>query len=190
MKRTRRRKCNCCDELFTSDARNRGRQKFCSKEVCRKASKAESQRRWLNYPENRDYFKGPLNVARVREWRARNPGYWKRKGKVEGEALQDVLPRQNASQPIETTQQRGDLALQEFLTPQNGTQRLILIGLIAMITGTTLQDDIASASRNLLRLGADIMCGNIENPVSGGVANSDEQASDLCRAGAPCAEAI
>jgi hypothetical protein len=37
------------------------------------ASKAASQARWLAAPENRNYWRGPVNVARVRAWRARIP---------------------------------------------------------------------------------------------------------------------
>jgi hypothetical protein len=44
------------------------RQRYCLAPRCRAASKAASQARWLAAPENRDYFRGPVNVARVREW--------------------------------------------------------------------------------------------------------------------------
>jgi hypothetical protein len=33
---------------------------------CRKASKVESQRRWLSKPENQNHFRGSANVERVR----------------------------------------------------------------------------------------------------------------------------
>ena len=45
-----------------SDPRNRGRQNFCRKPDCRKASKADSQKRWLDKPGNRDYFRGSEHV--------------------------------------------------------------------------------------------------------------------------------
>jgi hypothetical protein len=71
MKRRWQRKCLCCREWFQSDARNRRHQRYCAKAACRKASKAASQRRWLAKPQNRDYFHGPEQVARVRPWRPR-----------------------------------------------------------------------------------------------------------------------
>ena len=43
--------------------------------ACRRVSKAASQARWLGRPKNRDYFRGPENVARVQAWRAADPGY-------------------------------------------------------------------------------------------------------------------
>ena len=49
-----------------------------AKPGCRKASKADSQRRWLQKPENRDYFRGPEHVQRVQRWREAHPGYWRR----------------------------------------------------------------------------------------------------------------
>jgi hypothetical protein len=80
MKRARRRKCLCCGELFRPDARNLRHQRHCAKPACRTASKAASQRRWLAKVTNRDYFRGPINVARVQAWRAAHPGYWRRAG--------------------------------------------------------------------------------------------------------------
>ena len=88
MARGDRRKCKCCLKLFP-DPRNRRHQRYCSTPACRAASKAASQARWLAAPENQDYFRGPVHVARVRAWRSRHPGYW-RKAQQPGTALQDV----------------------------------------------------------------------------------------------------
>ena len=95
-----RRKCKCCHKLFRPDPRNRYHQRYCAAPSCRAASKAASQARWLAAPENRDYFRGPVNVARVRAWRARNPGYW-RKRRV---ALQDRL----LEQPVDSTNKKAN----------------------------------------------------------------------------------
>jgi hypothetical protein len=65
----RKRKCRHCGKYFIPDCRNVKRQKYCGRPECLKASKRESQRRWLGKPENRDYFRSPENVKRVREWR-------------------------------------------------------------------------------------------------------------------------
>jgi hypothetical protein len=73
-----RRKCKCCLELFRPDPRNRRHQRYCCAPRCRAASKAASQARWVAKPENQDYFRGPVHVARVRRWRSSNPGYWRR----------------------------------------------------------------------------------------------------------------
>ncbi len=97
MKRQRRKKCKNCKELFHPDSRNVRHQQFCGKSECRQASKRQSQARWHRKPENRDYFRGPAHVERVREWRAAHPGYWKRR------VLQDVL----VSQVAVTTEESG-----------------------------------------------------------------------------------
>src|SRR5580693_10431798 len=101
MGRGDRRKCKCCFKLFRPDPRNRRYQFYCSASGCRAASKAASQARWRAKPENQDYFRGPVNVARVQAWRARHPGYW-RNGRAAGAALQDVSMEQSIDFPVET----------------------------------------------------------------------------------------
>jgi hypothetical protein len=146
-----RRKCRCCLKLFRPDPRNRRHQRYCSAPACRAASKAASQARWLTTSENQGYFHGPVNVARVQAWRSHHPGYWRR-GRGVGPALQDL----SIAQPIDSldkTAVSGDPPLQEVLIAQPA----VLIGLIAHIVGTPLQDDIARATDRLLRLGQDIL---------------------------------
>lgn len=141
-----RRKCTCCRKLFSPDPRNRRHQRYCPEPVCRAASKAASQARWLAKPENQDYFRGPVNVARVQVWRSRHPGYW-RGGQRAGAALQEV----SIAQPIVFQAKTTDVTrspLQEALTAHPA----VLIGLIAHIVGTPLQDDIVRATGRLLRL--------------------------------------
>ena len=59
MAKAGQRKCMSCGEFFDSDHRNRNRQIFCSAAACRRASKAASQARWVNDPDNAGYFKDP-----------------------------------------------------------------------------------------------------------------------------------
>jgi len=148
---TGRRKCKCCHKLSRPDARNRHHQRYCAAPSCRAASKAASQARWLAAPENRDYFRGSVNVGRVKAWRSRNPGYWckRRQSRV---ALQDL----SLVQPIDSTNRKANFvgpALQEIMVAQPA----VLIGLIAHIAGTPLQEEIARTSGRLLRLGQDIL---------------------------------
>jgi hypothetical protein len=146
-----RRKCRCCRKLFHPDPRNRHHQRYCSASACRAASKAASQARWLAAPENQDYFRGPMNVARVRAWRSCHPGYWRKKRRA-GTALQDVLAEQPIGSAIKTTNPAAS-PLQDLLTAQPA----VLIGLIAHIVGTPVQDDIVRTTDRLLRLGQDIL---------------------------------
>jgi hypothetical protein len=169
MGRGDRRKCKCCLKLFRPDARNRRHQCYCSAADCRAASKTASQARWLAKPENQSYFRGPVNVARVRAWRSRHPGYG-RKGQRVGPALQDV----SIAQPIDSTIEAANLArspLQDVLL----TQPAVLIGLIAHLVGTPLQDDIVRATGRLLRLGQDILATAVPTapPVPEGGAGRD-----------------
>ena len=177
MKRKRCRKCNHCKALFRADPRNRRHQKYCSEDACRHASKQARQSRWRKKPENRDYFRGPENVARVQEWRRRTPEYWKRRVKVKTNPLQDVL----VAQDTETITESGvlmELALQDVLT----NQPAVMIGIIAQLAGTTLQDDIAHSFQILLRLGHDIL--------RGGRSNNGEKRAFVSDADPACAEAV
>src|ERR1700688_3048672 len=131
-----RRKCRCCRKLFHPDPRNRRHQRYCSAPVCRAASKAGSQARWLAAPENRDYFRGPMKLARVRAWRSRHPEYWRKKRRA-GTALQDVSTEQPIGSALKTANPAAS-TLQDLLTAQPA----VLIGLIAHIVGTPVQDDI------------------------------------------------
>lgn len=155
MSKTRKRRCRHCGKYFVPDCRNVKRQRYCRRTECRKASKRESQRRWLEKPENRNYFRGPENIERVREWRRANPGYWLRAK----DALQDCS-RQNAKeiQPDKTgfVSPASD-ALQDSLF----TQPPVLIGLIAQFAGSALQDDMEKVFRTMEQSGLDILNGLI-----------------------------
>jgi hypothetical protein len=147
-----RKKCCHCKELFRPDPRNTKRQEYCGKSECRKASKTASQQRWLQKPENRDYFRGSENLKRVQEWRKANPGYWRRKAQPEENALQDRLNSQPTGNNTDTIKFKTD-ALQDLLIDQP----VVLLGLIANFTGSALQDDIVKTVRHMQKLGLDIV---------------------------------
>jgi hypothetical protein len=155
-------KCLCCGDIFTVDVRNRGRQKYCPRRACRAAGKAARQRRWLSKPQNRNYFREPDNAARVREWQRAHPGYWRNATRYKRRTLQDAL----AAQVIEPFTQNARLVLQDALRLQGP----VLIGLIAHLSDSTLQDDIAQTSQRLLQLGQDILAGKARDAHQTGVA--------------------
>ena len=151
MARGRRRKCKCCRRLFRPDPRNLRHQRYCSEPSCRAARKAASQGRWLSQPENRDYFRGSVHLARSQAWRARHSGYW-RKSHRAGGAPKDV----SATQPIGSIGKTAIFVrspLQDLIMAQPA----VLIGLIAHLVGTPQQDDIVRTADRLLRLGQDIL---------------------------------
>ncbi|MEQ2005272.1 MAG: hypothetical protein ABMA26_00635 [Limisphaerales bacterium] len=68
-------RCPCCKRPFIPDPRNRYHQKFCSKALCQKVSKAASQQQW---GARSGYWRGEVNKKHVRDWREEHPQYWKR----------------------------------------------------------------------------------------------------------------
>lgn len=151
MARTRRRKCRHCKELFTPDHRNRKKQEYCSKVECRKASKVASQKKWQQKEENKNYFRGPENVRRVQEWRKDNPGYW-RKRPIKQEPLQDHL-FENIKEKQKDRAKLTNEPLQDLLSRYPP----VLVGLLAHLSGTLLQDDIVDTTLRLQQLGRDIL---------------------------------
>ncbi|HYY30339.1 MAG TPA: hypothetical protein VE860_20515 [Chthoniobacterales bacterium] len=152
MKCSAQRKCRHCKEFYVPDRRNLHHQRYCAEAACRKQSKAESQRRWVQKPDNQNYFSGSQNSQRVKEWRKRNPGYWRKKKSAPEEPLQDLYTTQ-AAQNEEVTKTEASDALQEVLMMQPA----VMVGLISMMTGSALQEDIAATTRVLLRKGRDIL---------------------------------
>jgi hypothetical protein len=145
-------KCLHCSEKHTSDARNRGRQRYCVKPECRRASKASSQRQWRSRPENENYFRGAENVERVRQWRLAHPGYWRKKSSGGEDALQDICMEQEALNKEVARAGSGD-ALQDICL----TQPALLVGIISIMTGHALQEDIVTSVRGFLTRGEDIL---------------------------------
>ena len=147
----KKKRCRHCRRLFIPDHRNRDRQKYCKRAMCRRASKAASQQNWLNKPENKNYFRGALNVQRVQEWRRQNPGYWKKRPNQKI-ALQDPLTAQHLEKHKDK-HQFAAIALQDLLT----VQPAVLIGLISKFIGSSLQDDIARTILLMQQSGQDIL---------------------------------
>jgi hypothetical protein len=116
------------------------------------ASKAASQRKWLDKPENRDYFKGPENIRRVQEWRKQNPGYWKPKCSSKVSALKEPLTTQ-LHEIKKDNREFANNALQDFLKVQPS----VIIGLISNLIGSALQDDIAETLLRMQQSGQDIL---------------------------------
>jgi hypothetical protein len=164
MKPAKKRLCLCCISPLEADYRNAYHQEYCSKPSCRKASKAASQRLWLAKPENVNYHSGPVAVARVSDWQKAHPECRERQKIKRQAALQDFCP----AQPVESTHELpippspeeicvlpATPALQDFII----TQPFVFVGLIAHFFNLTLQDDIASTTRSLQKLGEDIANG-------------------------------
>ena len=152
-RRTTRRKCRCCSRMFVPDPRTADRQQYCSEPACRQASKAAAQRRWHSKDGNGDRFRGPSEVDRVRRWRQAHPGYWKKKDPASQSTQSPGQPRVEPDQSSCNVPRLLPRALQDDCP----TQDPLVIGLISMFTGSTLQDDIAATTRHLLLRGRNIL---------------------------------
>jgi hypothetical protein len=142
------------------DARNATRQKTCSAQACQRTRKRHNQQAWTAKEKNRDYFRGPENVARVQEWRKAHPGYWRRQAASRRSGtLQDAC----TPQPIEEQTVVPDLT-SSTLQVVFQSQVPLFLGLISKLTGSTLQDDIVDYARGLIDQGAAIL-----GPMPGGV---------------------
>lgn len=149
--RIRKRKCLCCGQLYLPDRRAAKRQRYCSAPECQKASKAHSQKRWLAKPQNRTYFRDALNVQRVQAWRQAHPGYWRRV--AEGA---DALQEETASQQFDQQRDASSLA-PDALQDVSVSELPVLVGLIASLTGSTLQEDIDPILRSYHACGQRIL---------------------------------
>ncbi|HBA82688.1 MAG TPA: hypothetical protein DCZ95_01220 [Verrucomicrobia bacterium] len=128
--------------MYRPDPRAKARQRHCSCPACRKASKAASQRKWLRKAENRSYFRGPEQVARVRQYwqdHARPP----RKKRGKPKALQEKIIAQDLDVQGDSTFLNPAALQDEFLM-----QPSVLLGVISSLTGSALQEQIA---RNVQR---------------------------------------
>jgi hypothetical protein len=145
-------KCLHCNEYFVPNYRSAARQCFCLKPECRKVRRQQSQKAWLAKPENQDYFRDDKNAARVRQWQQAHPGYWKNTTRYRRRTLQDGCLEQVPADesPVSDAPQRTLQDLCSLQTP-------LLVGLIAMLAGSTLQDDIATTTRRLVAKGHDIL---------------------------------
>ena len=171
------RKCLNCAHYFTPDRRVGRRQQYCCGDACQKVSKAQSQQRWLSQPQNRDYFHGPVHVARVQAWRRAHPGYARRV--PPDPALQDEYP----SQPVDLAQESANRTLppaQPLQDLMSGSSP-ILAGLIAHVFQVTLQDEMAATTRRLVQLGNDVL---------GGINHAQTQADPAAAAPAAGAPAV
>jgi hypothetical protein len=75
-------------------------------------------------------------VARVQAWRKQQPEYWRRAAKKI--ALQEKIPQ---------------APLQDHIIPKDP----LIIGLVAVIAGSTLQDKIAATYRDVIAKGCEVL---------------------------------
>jgi hypothetical protein len=92
-------------------------------------------------------------VERVQKWRRKHPGYWRlekrwqtRSQAVENQRANPVHSSCNVPRELPRTLQDECL-----------TQTPAFVGLISMVTGSTLQEEIAATARQMLLRGRNIL---------------------------------
>ena len=188
MGRQEQRQCRHCGVRFAPERRNGHHQNYCGALPCKAASKKASQAKWL--AKNRDYHRGPEAVARVQAWRRAHPGYSRGQSAA---PLQEALPfgtvantptlSEVLAPPKNSCNAQEELAttpLQDFLS----AQPIVLVGLIAHIWDSALQEDIATVVTQLIQLGHDIRGGgheHCETTLDPGTPAADSRAFQLDR---------
>ena len=181
-----RRKCRCCTKFFIPDPRTEDRQRYCSKPACRQASKAASQRRWLSKNGNGDHFRGVQEVRRVQLWRQSHPGYWKKKPPLPTPSSQGIQAVAGQTAKPDQSSRNVPRGLPGTLQDYCLAQDPAFVGLISMVTGSTLQEDIAATARQLLLRGRNILgCVIPETPQTTAEPLYDQQASSAASTAAP-----
>ena len=154
---TKPRNCLHCKRLFDPDYRHRRDQFYCVKPVCKKARQAASLQRWREHPENQDFWRGRWNIERVQAWRKAHPEYWKRvkRKKVadRGVALQIAMKSAQVGEDKLDSDGVVDDCVTNRVLVDLKTQDSVLVGLIAQLTGDTLQNAIYQTTARLYEKG-------------------------------------
>lgn len=173
-------KCLNCSEMHNAEPRSRGCQRYCPKPECRRASKASSQRQWTSKPENENYFSGAENSERVRQWRKGHPGYSRKQKPVKEDALQEICNCQETV-VVDVAQTGAPDALQEIWF----SQPALFVGLISIMTGHALQEDIVASVRSFMNRGEDILRMKPRHPEFPNYENQTRPMPRTFAAGAP-----
>lgn len=136
------RRCGHCGRSFSVDPRVAWRQRYCPRWVCKAAGRVVAQKRWLRKAENRDHFKGRVNLVRVQDWRKVHPGYWRRRARVGQYLVRGRL---------------AEMARQIALQDEIDTHFSLVVGLVSHLTKSALQDEIARELSRLMLLGHGIL---------------------------------
>jgi len=130
------RSCSICHNKFIVNKFSSSRQLICLSKECRKIAKKQRQADWL--ARNPDYFKGPENVERVREWRLK-------KAKQIANLkipLETKISSESKSSPKAKSCNKLNLENDVLQDLAFSTQGIILIGFMSFTTGAVLQDEV------------------------------------------------
>ncbi len=167
------------------DARHFRDQKYCTKDACRRASKSASQRRWLLSAKGAEYRDPAESKRRVRLWRALTPGYWKRTVPKVASALRETM----TTEPVVNEELNAGL-VPAALQDMTFSQPALVVGLIASLTGNSLQETIVESARRFVLLGQDILGNGPGSYSKGNRRNANDKTNSLSGTSAPCPENV
>ena len=137
-------RCCICRNTFIPSKYSGVRQLVCPRAECRREAKKERQAKWV--ARNADYFLGPENVERVREWRRKNPDWRERKKAGVGKSSPEAESCNTAEPEMERLQDS---------VPE--VQRAALVGFMSFVTGSMLQDEVQNLYGECLRRGSELL---------------------------------
>jgi hypothetical protein len=134
------RHCAHCGQCFDVNPRLGKLHRYCSEPACAQASHRASHKKWLKRNGKMTYNTAQDNVDHVRNWRRRNPEYWKRKRPSKRLKNANFVLTDGLSAVLRY------VALQDTID----TRLALEIGIISRISGGALQDTIAMEIRRLI----------------------------------------
>jgi len=123
--------CSICCKPCSPSKYAKTRQKVCNDSDCKKAAKKQRQAHWQS--RNPEYFRGPENCQRVRQWRERNPDRSRRKAETPNP------PPEKSSRKTKSCNTQ-DPAFSGVLQDLAPIQSALLVGLASAVSGAVLQD--------------------------------------------------
>jgi hypothetical protein len=138
------RPCYICHRLFTPNRFAGARQVVCSREPCRKAAKKQRQADWFS--RNPDYFSGPENVERVRQWR-------RKKAMESPPDPQPPKPSSTLKAKSCNKPEPAEGVLQDLARPAEP----VIMGLLALWSGAMLQDEVHNLYVQCSRRGSELL---------------------------------
>lgn len=143
--------CCICHKPFVPNKFSGKRQEVCSREGCRREAKKQRQARWV--ARNPDYFRGPENVDRVRQWRCKKALEKAQKAHAPPDAQEpaDAPSSPKAESCNKPGPQKG--ALQDSAPPAEP----VIMGLLALFSGAVLQDEVHNIYHQCFRRGSELL---------------------------------
>lgn len=141
------RPCCICHNSFIPNKFAGNRHVVCSRERCRKAAKKQRQADWFS--RNPDFFSGPENVERVRQWRRKKA---RERATVPTEQKPPDPSSTQKAKSCNTPEPKNDV-LQDSARPAEP----VIMGLLALLSGSMLQDEVHNLYSQCSRRGSELL---------------------------------